>query len=193
MIDTVTVNGHVSQLFEPNTSREALSRRIDTTFHRLIEIAEALAEIAEAADASRGVATMTDPIALVGQRMDARLNVPYKYEGIMAELRGILEPPTEYSPGAHRGQLTGFNYDKLSPDHPNSMNRKYISARVFEQIDVNDQNALAKAVAGLKALGFNATAIGRDKIDFHDGTASVDVIRNSSGSSSVSRAWHWRT
>ena len=147
MIDTVTVNGHASPLFEPATSREALSRRIDTTFHKLIEIAETLAEIAEAADTSIVTATMTDALAVVSKRMDPTVNARYKYEGISAELREILEPPTGYTPGAHRGQLTGFNYDKLSPDHPNSMNRKYLSARVFEQINVNDQNALEKAVA----------------------------------------------
>ena len=68
------------------------------------------------------------------------------------------------------------------------MNRKYISARVFEQINVNDPSALANAVGQLNALGFNAVAVGRDKIDYNDGQPPVDIIQNSG---SGPRAWQW--
>ena len=193
MIDTVTVNGQSNLLFTPDASQQALSQRLDTTFSRLIEIAEDLAEISEAANRSVGIATVADSRAEVGPGVDRTLNMQYKFEGIPAELLEVLEPPTGYTPGAHRGQLSGFNHDKFSPDHPNSMNRKYVSARVFEQIDVNDPDAIGKAVARLQELGFNVSAVGGDKIDFNDGGAPVDVIRNSSGSASGSRAWQWLT
>ena len=111
---------------------------------------------------------MSDLLGVVPENTDQTFNVQYKFEGIPLELRALLEPLTGYTPGAYRSQLAGFK-----------MNRKYISARVFEQLNVNDPSALANAVAQLNALGFNAVAVGRDEIDDNDGQPPVDVIQNS--------------
>jgi hypothetical protein len=69
------------------------------------------------------------------------------------------------------------------------MNLKHVSARIFDQLDVNDPQALATAITGLNQRGFNATAVGTDKIDFNDGQGPIDVIRNASGLGSYTRAW----
>jgi hypothetical protein len=187
MIDNVSVGGALQSLFAPNSNGKHASQELQASFEQLIDMAEELIEAARAAEAASAPGSVTGGVTV----NDQAVNVNYKFDWIPTALVEILAPPDGYTPGAHRSQLTGFNHDKISPGHSSSMNLKYVSARVFEQINVNDSDAVTQAVARLNEQGFNATAVGNDKIDFNDGQAPVDVIRNASGLGSSTRAWQW--
>ena len=117
-------------------------------------------------------------------------SVQYKYDWVPTAVKDALGSLDSYTPGKYRSQLSGFNPDKIGPNHASSMDRKYIVARVFEQIDVQDPDALNRAVAVLKEQGWDATIVGRDKIDFNDGIGPIDVIRNMS-TQKTNMAWQW--
>ena len=190
MIDNVTVGGQINQLFAPEPRGSQISERFETSFSALIELAKELVEISEEAEPPTRIATKPDPLdGVIEQAKPTTVN--YKFDWIPAAIAEVLEFQDGYTPGPHRSQLTGFNDAKIGPGHTSSMNLKYVSARIFEQIDVNDPQALDTALAGLNELGFDVTAVGADKIDFNDGQGPIDVIRNASGLGSSTRAWQW--
>ena len=194
MIENVTAGGQSQQLFDPEP-RNQIAERLEMSFDALIEIAKELIEISEETEQPTRVATKAESPDSIGKpaaetpATDDKTD--YRFEWIPAAVAEILEPPQGYTPGPHRDQLTGFNHSKIGPGHTSTMNLKYVSARIFEQIDVNDPQALATAITRLNELGFDATAVGADKIDFNDGQGPIDVVRNASGSGSDSRAWQW--
>ena len=61
-------------------------------------------------------------------------NGKYEYVSVAIPDRDVTSDG--YVPGPFRDHMTGFNYDRLHPSHPDAMNMKYIAGRVFEQIDV---------------------------------------------------------
>ena len=154
----------LNAVFTPQPLKSDSSQSFDSTLNRLAEGAAGLA-------------------------LSGSTNVQYRYSWVPATVRENLMPLDAYKPGQYRYQLSGFSHDKIGPNHASSMNKKYIAARVFEQIDVHHPEALNMAVAVLKAQGWDATIVGKDKIDFNDGLGPVDVIRNMSTQTNM--VWHW--
>ena len=191
MIENVTVGGQSSQLFKPEPRGNLTTERLETSFAALVEIAKKLIEISEGAEQPTRIATAAEPLDSVGKPADETTTRDYKFDWIPTAVAELLERPRGYTPGPHRSQLTGFNHSKIGLGHASSMNLKYVSARIVEQIDVNGPQALATAITGLNEMGFNATAVGTDKIDFNDGQGPIDVVRNASGLGSDTRAWQW--
>lgn len=117
-----------------------------------------------------------------------------KYEYISVAIPDRVVSSAGYQSGPYRDQLSGFDMSKVDPSHPDSMNLKYVAARIFEQINVQGLDPVAEAIAVFNEVGIPATQAGDDKIDFGDGQGPIDVIRNmTSGGQSPAggRAWQW--
>lgn len=119
-------------------------------------------------------------------------NGKYEYISVAIPDREITN--VGYNSGPFRDQLSGFDFSKISPSHPDGMNLKYVAARIFEQINVQGLDPVAEAIAVFNEVGIPATQAGDDKIDFGDGQGPIDVIRNmTSGTQNAAggRAWQW--
>ena len=112
-----------------------------------------------------------------------------KYEYISVAIPDRDVSSAGYLNGPYRDQLSGFDVSKIDPSHPDSMNLKYVAARIFEQINVTGLDPVAEAIAVFNEVGIPATQAGDDKIDFGDGQGPIDVIRNMGASGG--RAWQW--
>jgi hypothetical protein len=80
------------------------------------------------------------------------------------------------------GDIPGFDFEKLSGTKPYESPLKYSdSVRNFSEFlggggQIGRHN-LGGAVDYAKSKGFNASAVGDDKIDYGDGRGGIDVIR----------------
>ncbi len=164
----------LNAVFTPSHVRGNSSKSFDNSLSRL---AESIKSSSAEGPSAAGLSTT------------ALSNVQYKYDWVPTAVMENLASLDAYKPDQYRQQLSGFNHDKIGPNHTSSMNMKYIAARVFEQIDVNDSDALDKAIALLKEQGWDAKMVGKDKIDFNDGQGPIDVIRNRSAGTNM--AWQW--
>ena len=89
-----------------------------------------------------------------------------KYEYISVAIPDRDVSSAGYLNGPYRDQLSGFDVSKIDPSHPDSMNLKYVAARIFEQINVTGLDPVAEAIAVFNEVGIPATQAGDDKIDY---------------------------
>ena len=81
------------------------------------------------------------------------------------------------------GEVPGFDFEKLSGTRPYDSAQKYSdSVRNFSEYlgggGQLSRNNLGGAVDFAKSKGFNASAVGDDKIDYGDGRGGIDVVRS---------------
>ena len=81
------------------------------------------------------------------------------------------------------GNVPGFDFEKLSGTRPYDSPQKYSDAvRNFSEFLGGGgqlaRNNLGGAVDFAKSKGFNASAVGDDKIDYGDGRGAIDVVRS---------------